>query len=1084
MNGKNSLDSAVAEEMKRKQNPGEAAPQADAAPAAPKQAKTPVEMIRYVLESLKLYQIPFKIATAKIPAQYRQYVGYVVLAIYLISIVCDIVIPIFFPDVAKSFNKSLKKDLKDLQPWMPLLIGLSWLVIVSPIAMMVGSYIWRTKRETNMAEINKKFLESKRTVILRPRGDDKSKWRESYAGFWGVIHRCVRVKDQEIYLEKTPFMSFEMLRFGPWLKANSRPDFAVAVTATKEHLATIMTQLQSMHNDMVVEYPEQDLLDLTKEGDIKVMYQDFSPTGAASAMLSTETKSMDHFRMLATALKDISTGVYSAGVQVLVRDSLNAYSELSDYAFNMQYTADNKRKPIDKMNKGKIESIETKKIYSSEDVNYDIVIRLYVIGKSEGEMKMMMVSMSEWIQQISGSNPMTVINQGEDLETLMNRTFPSKIQYLESISPIELAPVWHIPDVEDQVPNMARAAFRMLAPSQNAILQPGEPARPIGYYPTSNGEKLMIGLRQTGKNPDVFFHAYGVGPTGVGKSVLLQNLIVADMNMVHEPTGKPWSVIVLEPHEDLTADILERVPDNREGDVVIIDPVDKWPVGLNMFDTSGRPEDVESDTYNVVSVFRKAFGSSWDQAVRMQRWLINSIQTTMTVLPRRRETPTILHLQAFISNMAYRQYVIQGLSAEDGTMFSEWMNFMGKAEQEQMSILDPAITRVNKFLNNQILRRIIAQPQMSLNFKELMDNGTIVLAKMNNKMGEDNRALLGSLLVSFIFKTAMSRGSLDIKLRQPCGFFIDEFQTFVGGTGEELKAILAEARKMRLGMTMANQFFNQLPADVRDAVANNTGTKIIFRAEPQDARLFEPFFAGRLAQSDFGLNRYMAHVKLMAKANPEMATVYTFDQPPKPKTADVQPNNRDLDKDTAKAMGVDLRELSGMPSNGREAIGHVMALSRRAEEDPEIHARLTKLLVQMPDDMFGQYQNLRKEWANTQRGILLKDPGYITVKRHRIEQLSRLRVGIPTYEIDSMIGRLNTKLQALMDEAKEGGDGGDGGAADMGETDFFDFDSSGGKGGGKGKSAGSSKGGGEKAGKGDKGKKKDDVSFDTLFDSF
>jgi hypothetical protein len=481
-----------------------------------------------------------------------------------------------------------------------------------------------------------------------------------------------------------------------------------------------------------------------------------------------------------------------------------------------------------------------------------------------------------------------------------------------------------------------------------------------------------------------------------------------------------------------------------------------------MMETSGKPEHVDSDAMNVISAFRKASGSVWDQAVRMQRMMVNTVNTIMRVLPRRGIMPTVMHLQAFMTNSVYREDVIEGLTADDGNLLNTWMAFAAKSESQQNGEFESSINRIDKFLNNPIMRRIIAQPYLSLDFKELMDGGAIVLCKMNQKMGSENKSLLGALLVNFIFKTAMARGNLDISKRHPTGFYIDEFQTFVGGTGDELKAILAEARKMRLGLTMANQFFNQLPKDIQDAVANNTGTKIVFRTEPQDASMFEKLFLGQLSMEDFvGLNRYMAHCRLMAKSNIETVNTFTYPEPPIPKESDVKSNNRNLHQDTANRMGISLKAVVGQPKNAKEILGHVMRLAPTPAVSTAISTEIVRFLTSLSDEQFAEFQKIRKEWAYVQRELLLASPGYIPDKRKRLEQLSRLRVGVPSWEIDALIARLYQSIQGMV-KAKDDQD------VEM-EDDFFD-------------DLMPSKGGSAKQKQ--KSSKKDTESFDDLFDSF
>lgn len=351
-------------------------------------------------------------------------------------------------------------------------------------------------------------------------------------------------------------------------------------------------------------------------------------------------------------------------------------------------------------------------------------------------------------------------------------------------------------------------------------------------------------------------HLYIIGQTGVGKSVLLENLIVQDIL-----AGDGCCFI--DPHGDTAERILAAVPKERARDVIYFNPTDlERPMGLNMLEYD--PAYSEQKTFianEVITIFRKiwedvpeAFGPMFEQYMRNALLLVMEDPATGNTLM---EIPRVLADPAFrkLKLSRCRNPIVKDfweLEAEKAG---------GEAKLENMV---PYITsKTNVFIANDYMRPIIAQQHSAFNFREIMDSGKILIVNLSKgRLGDMNASLLGLIIVGRLLFAALSRtDTSDQEKRRDFYLYIDEFQNFAT---ESIAVILSEARKYRLNLVVAHQFIAQLTDKIRDAVFGNVGSFAMFRVGAQDAEFLEKYTLPVFTKQDLiNIDNRACYVKLL-----------------------------------------------------------------------------------------------------------------------------------------------------------------------------------------------------------------------------
>lgn len=361
-------------------------------------------------------------------------------------------------------------------------------------------------------------------------------------------------------------------------------------------------------------------------------------------------------------------------------------------------------------------------------------------------------------------------------------------------------------------------------------------------------EGITIGINRHGADEtevrfapaDRLRHCYVIGQTGTGKTGLIKNMIIQDIQ-----NGE--GVAFIDPHGNDIEDVLAAVPEHRKKDVIYFDPAyTARPMGLNMLEYDrARPEMKTFVVDEVYGIFRKlyadvpeAFGPMFEQYYR------NAVQLVV-------EDPdtgsTFLEIPRVFADKAFRDLKLS--RCQNPIIVQFWKKIAEQAQGDaSLSDIAPYITsKFDVFLANDIMRPIVSQEKSAFDFRDIMDSKKIFLANLSKgRLGERNTSLLGLILVSKFLQAAFSR--VDTRGDLPTFYmYIDEFQNFATPS---IATILSEARKYKLSLTIAHQFIAQLDENIRDAVIGNVGTKISMRIGTTDAEFLEKQFAPTFSAHD------------------------------------------------------------------------------------------------------------------------------------------------------------------------------------------------------------------------------------------
>jgi len=373
--------------------------------------------------------------------------------------------------------------------------------------------------------------------------------------------------------------------------------------------------------------------------------------------------------------------------------------------------------------------------------------------------------------------------------------------------------------------------------------------RDITYFGKTNfrSSNDIFGIKRKDRRQ----HMYVLGKSGTGKSVLLSNLIIQNIQ-----NGE--GVCVVDPHGELVEEILHLIPDHRAKDVIYFNPADTdFHIGFNVIQLDD-PKYKHLVASGLMGIFTKIWANAWSS--RMEYILNNAILALL-------DTPgtTLLGIPRLLVDKDYRQMIIGNL--KDPVVKAFWVHeYEQWRDQFRNEAIAPIQNKVGQFLSTSIIRNVVGQPKSTIDIFKIMNEGKIFLVNVSKgRIGEDNSALLGGMIITKIQLAAMERVRIPEEDRKDFYLYVDEFQNFAT---DSFANILSEARKYRLNLTVAHQYTAQLEnkdgSKVRDAVFGNVGTMIIFRVGADDADFLEKEFEPEFTAQDLvNLPNFHIYLKLM-----------------------------------------------------------------------------------------------------------------------------------------------------------------------------------------------------------------------------
>ena len=565
----------------------------------------------------------------------------------------------------------------------------------------------------------------------------------------------------------------------------------------------------------------------------------------------------DTLSSLTTALSKMGEGE-GAAVQILTSPSDNSWKKLGkSYLARTKKAESDPEKASYKIDSKDMEAIDNK----LSKPGFETTIRIAVSSQTEEQAKSHLANIKAAFEQVSGElngfKGRKIRYKAGFVEDFLYRYHPlfnifgNKKTVLNSE---ELATIFHFPNKTITTPHIYWLnAKRAPAPAQ---------------IPTSGlyiGMSVYRGIKRPVylNEDDRRRHMYIVGKTGTGKTELLKDLIMQDIE-----AGR--GICFMDPHGDAILDILKTIPPQRAEDVIYFNPADSnRPMGLNLLEA--RTEDQKHFVAtSVINMMYKLYdpyktgiiGPRFEHAVR------NAILTAFAD-----EGATFIEVVRILTDPAFVQELIPKI--DDPVVRRYWTDQIAQtAEFHKSEVLDYIVSKFGRFVTNKMMRNIIGQSKSAFNFRDVMDNGKILLVNLaKGELGEENSNFLGLVLVPRILMAAMSRQDVPEEQRRDFYLYVDEFQNFAT---PDFAQILSEARKYRLNLCVANQFIGQVDEEVKNAVFGNVGTLICFRVGVNDASYLAREFTPVFSEDDL-LNIERFHVYTKTTVNNEPVPPFSVD---------------------------------------------------------------------------------------------------------------------------------------------------------------------------------------------------------------
>lgn len=342
-------------------------------------------------------------------------------------------------------------------------------------------------------------------------------------------------------------------------------------------------------------------------------------------------------------------------------------------------------------------------------------------------------------------------------------------------------------------------------------------------------------------------HTYVIGKTGMGKTTLMENMVLHD---IYNGNG----VGIVDPHGDFSEKIIDYIPSHRINDVIYLNPADvDFPIGFNILEVQD-PAQKHLIVQGLMATFKKIWPDAWSS--RME-YILNNTLLALLDYPN----STLLGINRLLGDNKFRKKIVAKL--EDPVVRSFWRDeFDGYDERYRSQAVAPIQNKIGQFLSANVIRNMVAQVKSTIDIREAMDNKKILIMNLSKgRIGEDNSRLLGGMLITKIQLSAMERVDIPEEDRQDFFLYVDEFQNFATPS---FANILSEARKYRLGLIMAHQYVAQLDEVVADAVFGNVGTILTFRVGAADAEFLSKEFYPTFTEEDIiNLPKFQIFLKLM-----------------------------------------------------------------------------------------------------------------------------------------------------------------------------------------------------------------------------
>jgi hypothetical protein len=540
-------------------------------------------------------------------------------------------------------------------------------------------------------------------------------------------------------------------------------------------------------------------------------------------------------------------------VQILVRPAGGAWKKTGkSYVASTKKNEANPEKATFKTDPKMLERIDDKCSKAGFETTIRFVVSAGTKETADIHLKNISTAFSQFNSDLNSFKKAKIIFKGGFMINFIYKFFPVlELPFWKSVSILsadELATIFHFPNKTIETPQIQWLKAKT-GPVPAEVPSSGGTFIGTGYY---RGVKKPVFIGPE----DRMRHTYIIGKTGVGKSELLKEMIKQDMKA-------SYGVCVIDPHGDLVDDVLRYIPPERAEDVILFDPADtERPMGLNLLEAKTEEQKHFIST-SIINLMYKLYdpqrtgiiGPRFEHAVR------NAMLTVMS-----EPGSTFIEVVRVLTDPKFVQELLP--KVQDPMVRRYWTDQIAQTSDFHKSeVLDYIVSKFGRFVTNKTMRNIIGQSRSSFDFRQVMDEGKILLINLSKgKLGEENSSFLGLVLIPKILVAAMSRQEIPEDDRRDFYLYVDEFQNFAT---PDFAVILSEARKYHLALTVANQFIGQMEEEVKNAVFGNVGTLMAFRLGVTDASYIQREFQPVFNESDLiNIERFHAYMKTVVNNDP------------------------------------------------------------------------------------------------------------------------------------------------------------------------------------------------------------------------
>ena len=677
-------------------------------------------------------------------------------------------------------------------------------------------------------------------------------------------------RDNEIKIDAAEqmFASFASLRkSGRFSFLNPQPHISFEIVGMPEDIRFYVNTPNKLKDFVEKQingaYPEAEIKEVsssnfTREGYSVGNEYNIFPKEGKVAFASLKLKSSNYLPI--KVFKDLPTDPLSSVTSVLAKMSHNEGAAIQI----MLSPADSKWKKqgrtyISKTKKAESNpetakySADPKELEGIENKigksGFNLVIRIVVSSVTTESARAHLNNIVNSFSQFDGLNSFTKNShrfKGLFMHDFIYRYTPIRGQ-TSVLTSEELATVFHFPNKSVETPHIHWVTAKR-APAPIQIPQSGLFLGKSKYRGVDKPIYIEIEDRRR--------HMYVIGKTGTGKSEFVKAMIMQDIK-----NGEGLAVI--DPHGDLIDDVLKLMPSKRSEDVILFDPSDtQRPMGFNMLDAKTE-EQKHYVVSSIIGLMYKLFDPHQTGIIgpRFEHAIRNAMLTVMY-----EGGSTFVEVVRALTDASYVQELLPKVA--DPIIRRYWTDQIAQTSDFHKSeVLDYIVSKFGRFVTNKMIRNIIGQSNSSFDFRQVMDEGKVLLINLSKgKIGEENSNFLGLILVPKILVAAMSRQDMPLDQRRDFFLYVDEFQNFAT---PDFAQILSEARKYRLNLIVANQFIGQMEEDVKNAIFGNVGSVLSFRVGVTDANYLQHEYQPTFSEADLiNVERFNTYVKTIVRGEP------------------------------------------------------------------------------------------------------------------------------------------------------------------------------------------------------------------------